>query len=640
MNRQTAIPQEQVMSTQHNNPHHTIRLYFVVLYIILVAGIAMFSSFITSEQSEVWLFMAAATLAYPALYLFLPLLLTTISVVTLAPGIKQGCWRKHCCNAVAWFTTSLVLVLLYADYNLFQLYEYHFNSFVWNLITTPGGIDSLGATVSTQLTYAGEVLAIVFINAALLTLIDRLPQNIRTLRISRRSFALCAIIPLLILCAEETVTAHSRYTSNGKYFEAISVIPLHLKSTASSLFDRLDVKKGQHRQINFSKGSMRYPLAPLETMQQKAPNIVWLTAESFRWDLLDPEITPNLWAFAKKSSTFKNHFSGGNRTRMGMMSMFYGLYPPYWYNLQKEKIRPVLMNQLIDKNYQLTLNTSQSFTYPELNDTVFAHIPADCKQELQTGPAWQRDHDNTSDIIKFIKDRDTTRPFFSFMFYESTHAPYTFPKQAAIKVPYMVDVNYARLSTKLGEIEPLRNRYINAAHHIDSEVGRLFNYLEKNSLLESTIVLFTGDHGEEFMEKGKWGHGHHQAFPSYQIRVPLVLWLPNEPARIITHPTSHLQIPATLLPRLGVTSPATTYSSATDLFGPQMPYLITGNHDHMAILQEKTNISFPFTTSKFFHYLVRDENDDLVSRKSKEEILFSSQQIIQDVLDESHRFIQ
>ena len=112
---------------------------------------------------------------------------------------------------------------------------------------------------------------------------------------------------------------------------------------------------------------------------------------------------------------FEQHYSGGNRTRMGLFSMFYGLYAPYWYSFERQRIAPARMEFIRSKNYQLALHTSQSFDYPELRHTLFTGIPrktcrSEIRRPLETG------HKNITDIIGKLERRDRHRPFFGFMF--------------------------------------------------------------------------------------------------------------------------------------------------------------------------------------------------------------------------------
>ena len=242
--------------------------------------------------------------------------------------------------------------------------------------------------------------------------------------------------------------------------------------------------------LRVSSGVVRYPLTEIKAKQKKSyPNIIMLVAESFRWDLLDKEITPNLWKFSEQSLRFNQHYSGGNRTSMGMLSLFYGVYAPYWYSFEKQHISPVLMDFLVSKNYQLALHTSQSFSYPELRHTTFSGIPEEYMQELHEGEPRLRDRQNITDIIAKIDARDVSRPFYNFMFFESTYAPYTFPETAVIRLEYLKEMNYAKLNL-MHNITSIHNRYINAAHHIDTEVGRLLVYLKEQKLLNNIKIYF------------------------------------------------------------------------------------------------------------------------------------------------------
>jgi len=299
----------------------------------------------------------------------------------------------------------------------------------------------------------------------------------------------------------------------------------------------------------------------------------------------------------------------------------------------------LFMATIANNNYQMAIHTSQSFNYPELRDTVFTQIPEANLQELQTGPSWERDRQNISDINKFIQARKPGQPFFSFMFFEATHAPYNFPDSAIIREDFVHEVNYLDMNNLVGDIDQLHNRYINAAHHVDAEVGRVLQLLEDENLLDETIVLFTGDHGEEFMEHGHWGHGHNKVFPEEQIRVPLVLWIPGVEPRQIDYPTSHAQIPATLLPYLGVTSSPREYSSAEGLFvGPQ-PYEVIGNYNYLSVVDVESKITFPYTSDDYFHYVITDGKDSLLTVPQQQKLLAKNRLRLREVEAECNRFI-
>ncbi len=614
-----------------------LRTYFTIIFLIILFILSLFWQYSESDTIVIKLYMMAASAGYAALYLLPAILLTKLASVRLKPQANQGKAHPLAVYAIAWITSSLVILAVFSDYKLFGLYEYHFNSFVWNLITTPGGIAALGATNKTIITITLQILALVFTTAMLLWLIHRALHT--RIQIPRRVFIPSISAMLAVLLFTEAVHAYSEHTGKEEYLQAYDVIPFSIKTRAKTFFRHLGIKRTDTNQLKLAHGQVKYPLSPIESVPlDKYPNIIMLVAESFRWDLLDKEITPNLWALAHESITFKQHYSGGNRTRMGLFSMFYGLPAPYWYGFEEQKVAPVLMNVIRDKGYQLALHTSQSFSYPELRNTTFAGIPEEYLREIKTGEPWKRDIQNIDEIIDKLKHADKNKPSYTFMFFESTHAPYDFPEEAVIRPEYTQEMDYTNLDLE-NNIDGIHNRYINAAHHIDTEVGRLLSYLKQNNMMDNTILLFTGDHGEEFMEKGHWGHGHNQTFPEEQVHVPMILWMPGEKPREIDTRTSHAQIPQTLLEHLGVTTPPEMHSAAGDLFSP-LPYLTMGNYNYFSIFDGKYKIAFPFNSSDYFHYSLYNENDVKVPRKDKTLLISRLQPELQDAAAMCRRFIK
>lgn len=614
-----------------------LRTYFTLIFFAVFFILSFFWRYAESHQAGIKLYILATSASYAVLYMLPAILLTRIAIHWLKPHKSSSKSRLLAIYFIAWILSSLVAVLAYEDFKLYALYEYHFNSFVWNLVTTPGGISALGATNETITSIFIQISVILLSTGILLWLIHSYIYS-RCL-ISKRVFVSSISIMVVMLVFEEGVHAYSVFAGKEEYLQAYEVIPFSFKSRARHFLTSVGIQKADTRQLKFAQGKIKYPLSTIESVPlDNYPNIILLVAESFRWDLLDPEVTPNLWGLSRESITFNQHYSGGNRTRMGLFSMFYGLPAPYWYSFEKQKIAPVMMDVIREKGYQLALHTSQSFNYPELRNTTFAGISEGFMREIKSGEPWQRDVENITEIINKLDHADKTKPSFTFMFFESTHAPYTFPQQAVIRPAYLKEMNYANLDL-LNNIDGMHNRYINAAHHIDTEIGRLLNYLKQHQMMENTIILFTGDHGEEFMEKGHWGHGHNDTFPEEQVHVPLVLWMPGEKPRQINTKTSHTQIPQTLMARLGVTTSPKEYSTAGDLFSP-LPYLSMGNYNYLSIFDGEYKVTFPFSSSDYFHYSLYDSHDIKVPRKRKDMLLSSLQSGIDSVVEECRRFVQ
>ena len=60
---------------------------------------------------------------------------------------------------------------------------------------------------------------------------------------------------------------------------------------------------------------------------------------------------------------------------------------------------------------------------------------------------------------------------------------------------------------------------------LDAAIGQLRDGLERLGLLERTILVLIGDHGEEFLEHGGFGHGH--TLYDEQLHVPFIVRLPG-----------------------------------------------------------------------------------------------------------------
>ena len=78
-------------------------------------------------------------------------------------------------------------MMIFADYKIFTMFGFHFNGFVWNLITTPGGIRSMGADLSTHISVALFAIFFVLMQIALLYGINKLLSNNNSLLFKKQT---------------------------------------------------------------------------------------------------------------------------------------------------------------------------------------------------------------------------------------------------------------------------------------------------------------------------------------------------------------------------------------------------------------------------------------------------------------------
>ncbi len=98
------------------------------------------------------------------------------------------------------------------------------------------------------------------------------------------------------------------------------------------------------------------------------------------------------------------------------------------------------------------------------------------------------------------------------------------------------------------------DRYSGEVAYVDHELGRLYDYLETNALFDSTLVVFTGDHGEALGQHEEDTHG----FFAYNevIWIPLIICSPGMSGDRSDQYVSHIDIFPTVCDLLGTKMPS------------------------------------------------------------------------------------
>ncbi|MEJ2132992.1 MAG: DUF3413 domain-containing protein, partial [Gammaproteobacteria bacterium] len=317
-------------------------------------------------------------------------------------------------DVVAVVLTTALQFALFMDGFIFRIYGFHFNGFVWNIVSTPGGIESLGADAATQMSFAGIALALATLQTAVLIIARRSECVARlALRVVTRRSVLAATAVLIALAGAERVAYG--LSDAGDYrpiVTAANVFPLYNRVRMHPFARRIGIEASRARGVLMSREavSLSYPLVPLKRAPEaRNLNVVWLVAESWRWDMLDAEIMPATTAFAGRAHTFRSHYSGGNGTRMGMFSMFYGLYGSYWFSFLNETRSPAMLDVLVDGGYDMRAFTSAKFTFPEFDKTIFSRFPSEHLREGDPAKyGWENDRANVTELIRSIDQRDTS----------------------------------------------------------------------------------------------------------------------------------------------------------------------------------------------------------------------------------------
>ena len=96
--------------------------------------------------------------------------------------------------------------------------------------------------------------------------------------------------------------------------------------------------------------------------------------------------------------------------------------------------------------------------------------------------------------------------------------------------------------------------YSGEVAYVDSQLGLLFGELEKRQLLDKTIIILTGDHGESLGEHGETYHGYFAY--NTTLWVPLIISAPGVKAARVKDYVGHVDIFPTVCDMLGLEKPA------------------------------------------------------------------------------------
>jgi uncharacterized protein len=550
---------------------------------LLCVGISMRYFAVEQFDSSVSALLFRAVMLIAHLSLLCAILLSP--VLMLAMLVPRPRWAITLGAIVA----SMVVAVLLIDTQVYQLYRFHLNAGVMNLLFGGAASETFvfpGLMYAQALAIAVAIVTVMTITALLLW--RRVVNTHAQPLFSRAIGGLLAISILSFHLTHMWADA----VAYRPLLEQTAVLPLRYAATAKRFLRARGVEVQPRHALASTRGSdstaLSYPLRPLNCRQPAKPrNVVFIVIDSWRFDEMNERVTPRIAAFAGQSTRFLDHHSGGNATRIGVFSLFYSIPGTYWHQMLREQRSPVFIDELQRQQYELQVFRSAPIYSPEFDRTVFANLQLSRLRSEGNGPAdWDRDL--TNDFLGFLEQRQQSAPpFFALVFYDSPHS-YEVPTDYPLKFqPSAAYVNYLHLHAET-DPKPLLNRYRNSLHYVDSLVGNVLDGIRERDLLDDTIIVITGDHGQEFNDSGKnyWGHGSN--FTRYQIGVPLLLYVPGREGAVATHRTTHFDVAPTLLTdHLGCVSPLETFSVGRSLFDrTDRDPLVLSEYADFAILQD------------------------------------------------------
>jgi membrane-anchored protein YejM (alkaline phosphatase superfamily) len=481
---------------------------------------------------------------------------TLIAVVAFALGLPFSLaprvYRFAAPAAAALVTGAVAL-----DARIYDSVGFHLNGFFFRFLVQPNALTEAGVPVSDVLLFLGA--------AALFAAVDVAAGAwfIRRFAAPRRAWTI-AFALVLLSAAERTYGAILTYFAGPAIFAASTVLPLQPPVRMNKFSQRVFGKRAQPDPFQGTDASRRLPagVAPEAVKLERRPDVLFVIAESLPADHLDARTMPHLWARAAEGARFTRHYAGASSTNYTLFTLMYGLQAQKLEATVGAGRRPVLFPALAANGYQLKVLAASCVDWMDLKDTVFGGVPA---QDLRT---WcedvappDRDAAMLAEARQVARSADPDRPLFLFLFFFGTHFNYFLDREDEVFQPYWDGAGGIKATSAPGPLIAARAR--NAAHKLDRVLDGFLGELQRDRG-RTPLVVFTGDHGEEFREKGHIGHG--SEVTREQIHVPAVWFGPGVPRGVFEAPTSHADVVPTLLGLLGDRHPPSLYADGLSMF--------------------------------------------------------------------------
>ena len=249
-------------------------------------------------------------------------------------------------------------------------------------------------------------------------------------------------------------------------------------------------------------------------------NIIYVFVDTVRADHLSAygysrHTTPNIDRLASRAAVFENAFSPAARTSEALPKF---MQSTYW------DARVQSWPQVLARNgYNVMLFPGRRSW--ERYSQWMPVVPAAQGKPLSA---------NIDIAIETLGAMSPNQPFCAYIYIPDPHRPYV----------RHAEFNYGASRVDL---------YDGELAYTDSQLGRLFDWMDRTGRFKDTMVVLMSDHGESLGERGVYRHA--TQLYNEQTHVPMILYVPNQTPRRITDFVSTIDLGSTILSLVGVEVP-------------------------------------------------------------------------------------
>ena len=302
------------------------------------------------------------------------------------------------------------------------------------------------------------------------------------------------------------------------------------------------------------------------------PNIVVYLVDTLRQDHLglygyERDTSPSIDALAEDSIVFKQAYATSAWTKASTGSLLTGLHPrQHGATSRSSPLSPqakLLSEYLGPIGYYCAGIVTNPFVVEHWGFNRGYEVFEDLGEKLTAAGGWMQIHAEQVNQRAFevLDARPEDQPFFLYLHSIDPHGPNN-PIE-----PYdtlFTDNPRPPGVASMLAMRPQPRRVKNTIALYDSEIrysddqfGNFIQGLKDRGLYEDTVIWFVSDHGEEFLDHGRGGHGT-QIFNEV-VEVPLILKLPGQDhgGQLVDTPVSLVDVVVTQLNLLERHAPET-----------------------------------------------------------------------------------
>ena len=327
-----------------------------------------------------------------------------------------------------------------------------------------------------------------------------------------------------------------------------------------SSFDNTGYKgkaEGEIRNSHKQANEKERPSLITKTNHPDRPNVLLIGIETLRADHVGclghhRNTTPTFDKLAKEGVLFSNAIATSSWTMPTNMSVFTSLYPDVHktttYQEKLPEARNTLAQILKENGYITAAFVSNPTLGHQYGFSKGFDLYDDFSVALDLGADLFGNNDRTGQNARTTLTNEVvsraaigwlqknhTKPFFMFVFYFDPHHDYIPPPpfDTVFDPDYEGSIDgrgiayEPRKSTRPAQrdLEHIIALYDGEILYTDGYVSKLLEKFAEYGILDETLIVLFGDHGDEFYEHGSTAHAH--TLYNELIHIPLIFTLPS-----------------------------------------------------------------------------------------------------------------